>query len=481
MSNQDIKQIDHLIDGEFVPGPSRTPRHDPGRLSEVVEEIADGTPEIADRAVRAAAVAFETWSSTSVQVRSETVKKAAGLLLESIDLAELLAREHGGTLGEARTDFHLGAGVLEHTASLGPEFFKPRRSDDDQCTIEIERTPIGVIAAIVPWNMPIVLTMMKLAPALVAGNTVVLKPSPFASGALTLALAKLAELFPKGVINVVHGDGEVGAALTGHDLVRKIAFTGGTETAKHVMGAAAESIKNITLELGGNDPAVILPDARIDQILDRLLSGVYTRTGQICFAVKRIYVPRSMAEELFDAICSRLRDYQVGHGLREGVDFGPMNNKAQFDKVTDLIEKTRASGAEVVELGQKMDESEWGDGYYLLPHVVRNAAHDSLVASCEQFGPIIPLISYDDVDQAIAWANDSEYGLGSSVWTSDPERGFEVARRIESGSTFINSHAFDSLDLRMPFGGIKHSGLGREFGEAGLRSYVEEHAIRLLK
>ncbi|MCY1157733.1 MAG: Aldehyde Dehydrogenase, partial [Citricoccus sp.] len=209
--------------------------------------------------------------------------------------------------------------------------------------------------------------------------------------------------------------------------------------------------------------------------------GVFTRSGQICFAVKRIYIPQSMERDFTEALISRVQEYRVGHGLREGVAFGPMNNKMQFDKVNELIASTRDTGADIVELGTKDEATNWDNGYYMLPHVVRNAEHSSQIATCEQFGPVIPLISYPSVDQAVEWANDSEYGLGSSVWTSDPEEGFAVANRIDSGSTFINSHAFESLDLRMPFGGIKHSGLGREFGEAGMRSYVEEHAVRLLK
>jgi acyl-CoA reductase-like NAD-dependent aldehyde dehydrogenase len=475
-------EIGHLIAGRTTTGGTFRDHRDPGRLSEVVARIAVGTPADVDRAVEAAHEAYLSWRAVAPAERASRLLEAAEALAGSADeLAPLLAREHGGVLWEARTDFALGAGVLQHTASLTEQFFTPVEHDDEQSFIRVEKMPRGVVAAIVPWNMPIVLTMMKLAPALATGNTLVLKPSPFASAALTTALRRMAEVLPAGVINVVHGEGDVGEALTTHPLVRKIGFTGGTGTARHVMAAAAGSIRNITLELGGNDPAIVLDDADVDRTLDRMLAGVFTRSGQICFAVKRIYVPRPMHDAFVEALCARVGEYVVGHGLSEGVSFGPLATQDQYEKVRRLIETTRASGADVVELGRLAEGLDAGDGYYVLPHVVRDAQHGAEICSCEQFGPIIPVIAYDDEEQVIGWANDSEYGLGSSVWTADPARGLAVASRIEAGSTFVNTHSFESLDLRMPFGGIKQSGIGREFGEAGMAEYVEEHAIRLLK
>jgi acyl-CoA reductase-like NAD-dependent aldehyde dehydrogenase len=283
----------------------------------------------------------------------------------------------------------------------------------------------------------------------------------------------MAALLPPGVLNVVHGEGDVGSALTRHPLVRKVGFTGGTATAQKVLEVTAGTIKNVTLELGGNDPAIVLDDADFDVTIDRMLKGVYTRTGQICFAVKRIYVPRGMYDRFADAFCARVDEYAVGHGLDPEAGFGPLNNEAQFKKVQDLLDRTRNSSATLVELGRKLDPSSWDKGYYMLPYVVRDVEHADPVSCEEQFGSVVPIIAYDDEEQAIDWANDSDWGLGSSVWTSDPERGLAMARRIEAGSTFINTHSFESLDLRMPFGGVKQSGIGRE--------YVEDHAIRLLK
>ncbi|MFC8182094.1 MULTISPECIES: aldehyde dehydrogenase family protein [Nocardiaceae] len=479
-TTNDLLSVGHLIGHELTTADTYDNVVDPGRLSDVVARVAVGTPADVNRAVEVAHEAFTAWKNVAPAERARLLLEIADVLAASgEDLAPLLVREHGGVLWEAQTDFGLGTGVLQHTASLVESFFEPVQYDDDQSFISVERVPRGVVGAVVPWNMPVVLTMMKLAPALATGNTIVIKPSPFAPAALTLALHRMAQKLPAGVINVVHGNSDVGQALTSHPLVRKIGFTGGTATARQVMAAASGTIKNLTLELGGNDPAIVLDDVDIDAALDRMLKGVFTRSGQICFAVKRVYVPRALYGTFADAFTERVDQYAVGHGLDENASFGPLNNKTQFDSVNALIEGTKNSSAKIVQLGRKLDSA--ADGYYVLPHVVRDVEHSAPISSCEQFGPVIPLIAYDDEDQVVDWANDSEYGLGSSVWTTDGDRGLAMARRIEAGSTFINTHAFESLDLRMPFGGVKQSGIGREFGEAGMREYVDEHSIRLLK
>lgn len=480
ITTSDVLSIGHLIGAEMTIPAEYDEVRDPGRLDDVVARVAVGTPEDVGTAVRRAHQAFAGWKDVAPAERARLLIEAADVIAACEDeLAPLLVREHGGMLWEAKTDFHFGAGVLRHTAHLTADFFGPVRFDDEKSSITVERAPRGVAAAVVPWNMPIVLTMIKLAPALATGNTLVIKPSPFAPVALTVVLHRIAQVLPEGVVNVVHGNADVGQALVSHPLVRCVAFTGGTETARHVMASAAGTIKNLILELGGNDPAVVLDDADIDATLDRMLTGVFARTGQICFAVKRIYVPRSRYGAFADALCSRVEQYAIGHGLDENASFGPLNNKTQYDKVIALIEAAKDSNARVLELGSRLESA--GNGYYVLPHVVRDAEHDSPITRCEQFGPIIPLIAYDDEDQAVCWANDSDYGLASSVWTSDAERGVAIARRIEAGTTFVNTHSFESLDPRMPFGGIKQSGVGREFGVPGMREYVEEHSIRVLK
>ncbi|OBJ10557.1 aldehyde dehydrogenase family protein [Mycobacterium sp. 1465703.0] len=476
-----VPQIGHLIGGEASVSSLRDV-HDPGRLSDIVAQVAAGNAHDVDLAVGAAHAAFPAWRDTPSAERVQRLQAAAEVVAASSEeLAPLLVREHGGVLWEAAADFALGAAVLKHTASLVEDFLRPVQYDDKQCFISVEKVGRGVAAAVVPWNMPVVLAMMKLAPALATGNTLVLKPSPFASAALTLLLQKIAGDLPAGVVNVVHGEHDVGAALCSHRLVRKVAFTGGTATGSRVIEATAPTITNVTLELGGNDPAIVLSDVDIDAALDRMLNGIFARTGQICFAIKRVYVARSIYQQFADALCDRVNQYAVGHGLDPQASFGPLNNETQYNKVLNLLERTRNSSATVLELGRKLDPSSWANGYYMLPHVVRDVEHSAPLSCEEQFGPVIPLIAYDNEEQVISWANDGNYGLCSSVWTTDPGRGLAMARRIEAGSTFINAHSFEALDLRMPFGGIKQSGLGREYGAAGLSAYVEEHAIRWLK
>jgi acyl-CoA reductase-like NAD-dependent aldehyde dehydrogenase len=476
-----VPRIGHLIDGQVHTGGLRDV-HDPGRLDEVVAQVTSGTAEDVDRAVRAAHAAFPQWRDTPVTERVRKLLAASELVSgSSEEFAPLLVREHGGVLWEAQMDFVFAAGVLQGAAGQAEEYLRPVQFDEEEAFISLEKVPRGVCAAIVPWNMPLVLTMTKLAPALATGNTFVVKPSPFAPAALTLVLQRMAAVLPPGVLNIVHGETAVGAALTSHPLVRKVGFTGGTATGRKVMEAAAATIKNITLELGGNDPAIVLDDVDIEAALSRMLKGIFTRSGQICFAVKRIYVPRRLYRRFADALCDRVNELTVGHGLDPRASFGPLNNEAQFKKVLNLLDRTTNSSAHVVALGKKLDPSSWDNGYYLLPHVVRDVEHVAPLSCEEQFGPVIPLIAYDNDDQVVAWANDSDYGLASSVWTTDPDRGLAIARRIEAGTTYINTHSFESLDLRMPFGGVKQSGIGREFAAAGLSEYVEDHAIRRLK
>jgi acyl-CoA reductase-like NAD-dependent aldehyde dehydrogenase len=477
------KKVNLLINNQEVHTQKYFVVRDPGKLNEIVGEVAQGTIEDVDRAVRSAHKAFLSWKNVNVQKRLQLVMAAAKVLEDSMsELKPLLVKEHGGVLWEAETDFYLGNGVLHYYASIVEDYLKPEQRSDDNSWESVEKVPKGVVGAIVPWNMPIILTMMKLAPALVTGNTIVIKPSPTASIALSILLKRMAEVLPDGVINVVHGDIEVGKALTQHPLINKVAFTGGTETGRAVAINSASSFKAVTLELGGNDPAIILDDVQIENIIPKLLKGVYTRSGQICFAVKRIYVQEHMINKFYNTFCEFVDEYKVGHGLNELASFGPLNNKKQFDSVKSLIEKTKQSGATVRELGQKLDPDGWDNGYYILPHVVKDVTQSSPIVSCEQFGPVIPIVPYKTINEAIELANDSVYGLGSSVWSSDFERALGVARQVESGSTFINTHSFESLSLGMPFGGVKESGIGRELsGDSTLSSYVNYHAIRSLK
>jgi len=456
---------------------------DPGRLDKIVGKVALGSGKEVDQAVQAAHLAFLSWRRLDVEERISRVQAAGEVLKESIDeLAPLLSSEHGGLLREAKMDFNAGYARFGDYAGVVASFMQPEQKEDEISWISIEKRPKGVVAAIVPWNMPIVLTMMKLVPALMTGNTIVVKPSPNAPLALTALLKRMAAVLPDGVINVVNGGSEVGEALTKHELVRKVAFTGGCSTGRKVYVNSAETFKDVTLELGGNDPAIILEDAKLEELMPRLLRGIFTRAGQVCYAVKRIYVAEEIFDNFYDMLCVETDKFRVGHGLDERSTLGPVNNGTQYKFVQHLLADARKIGAEVRELGSKLEPENWNNGYYILPHVVVDREHATELVHCEQFGPVIPLTPFRTVEQAVEYANRSNYGLASSVWSSDFERALGIARQLEAGLSFINNHGLGSVAFGMPFGGTKNSGIGREscVGPT-LSAYTDYHALRYFK
>jgi acyl-CoA reductase-like NAD-dependent aldehyde dehydrogenase len=477
-----VRHIPMLIDGEAAPGRGVFEVRDPGRAREVVALVEDGGPEHADAAVAAAARAGAGWRETQVSERMVVLARAADAA-EAVAgaLAPLLSRENGGTLTESRMDLRRGTALLRDFLALAPDFLAPRTVETGQHWLSIEKAPVGVVALIVPWNSPIVLTMSKLAPALVAGNTVVVKPSVLAPAALTEYLRHVAAQLPPGVLNVVHGEAEAGSALVAHPAVRKVSFTGSVPVGQQIMAAAASNLKKVSLELGGNDAAIVLDDADFATAVPRLCQGAFTRAGQICFAVKRVYVPQRRFAEFYEQLCATADSYRVGYGLDEQTTFGPLISGRELDRVRGLVERARSAGGDVRELGRATDTVDWDAGHYMLPTVAAGLDPDAELVAVEQFGPVLPVVPYRDEDQAVALANGTEYGLASSVWGTDVDRAIGVARRIEAGATFVNSHNLSSLSFDMPFGGVKRSGLGRERTALGLQEYVEDHAIRLVK
>lgn len=471
----------------FIGGDSRTASHrfevrDPGRTRDVVAEVDAATPDDVESAVAAAESAASNWREREVEERVAVLRGAADTIEQKVDaLSELLARENGSVRWEARLDLQRGIDLLRATLDEALVFLPSRTVSTEQHWLRIENRPVGVVGLVVPWNSPVVLTMAKLAPALVAGNTVVIKPSPLAPAALTLTLTALAQLLPAGAVNIVNGDADVGSAISAHPRIRKVSFTGSVNVGKQILRDAASNVKRVTLELGGNDPAVLLDDVDINEAVGPLCTGAFMRAGQICFAVKRIYAPRARYDEIYDAICAQVATYQVGHGMDEQTTFGPMISSAQLDRVKGIVEKTRAQGAHVAELGTFLTPGLDEEGHYMLPVIARDIPQGAELVAVEQFGPVIPLVAYDTVDQAVVMANDSEFGLASSVWSEDTDRAIAVASRLDAGVSFINSHNVWSLSFDMPFGGVKQSGLGRERTALGLQEYVEPHVIRLIK
>jgi len=332
---------------------------------------------------------------------------------------------------------------------------------------------------IVPWNYPVYLCMMVLAPALAAGNPVIVKPSEFAPLALTETLSILARQLPPGVVNVVPGTGpEAGAALVSHPLVRKVLFTGGTQTGRSVLRGAAENITSVSLELGGNDPALVLESAVVDdQLIGEMRRTVYTCTGQVCFNVKRIYVHRSLYDEFVDQFKSAVDEIVVGDGLHPESTIGPLNNRRQWESVTALVAETERQGGTVDVLGTAHPEARWDEGHFMLPSVITGVGHEATIVGCEQFGPTVPILPFDDEGDAVRMANDTEFGLAASVWSNDVDHALSLGRRIEAGSVFVNSHRVGSSDMTMPFGGMKRSGLGRNHGMWAIDECSELQAL----
>lgn len=451
-----------------------TSRENPARIGEVVGEIGFHAAADVDREIRLAAIAQREWTATSVADRVRLVAAAADALEPALDaIAELTARETGKVLGDARGEAAFAVAVLRWYAGRGEELLADEVTDDDRGRLVIRQRPFGVIGAITPWNAPLILSMLKVAPALVAGNAIVVKPSPLAPFGVSRLLQTVAAALPEGLVRVVHGEVETATALVGHELVSRVAFTGGDVAGRAIAALAGRSLTPSVLELGGNDPAIVLPDADLDEAaMDRMVMASFATSGQVCMALKRLYVPADRRDEIVAAlVAAAQRVLHVGDPLTPGVTMGPVVTAASAARVMQLVEDARSAGAEVVEIGTVV-----GDltrGHFVRPTLVLGAADDDPVVATEQFGPTLPVLTYDSVDEAVARANAGDLGLCASVWSSDERRAFEVAARLDAGFTFVNTHNRTGMALRAPFGGVKRSGWGREYGDEGLLEYVQ--------
>jgi aldehyde dehydrogenase len=456
------------------------PVFNPARTSEAVGEVAVGTADHVDEAVRAADAAFRSWSRTAPDKRAGLLAAAATSIRRHIpEIAELLTREQGKVLWESRLDVGGAAHILDWYAGLSGDLFEDQVfKQDDHNTIYRGRRSMGVTGVIVPWNSPIHLAFLGIGPALLAGNTVVVKPSEFAPLALARVLELAAAELPEGVVNVVPGVAEAGAAIAAHPRIRKLFFTGSTATGRSVMRDAASNLKHVSLELGGNDPAIVLESARVDDnLVNELIQGVFTLSGQICFGVKRIYVHESHYEDFVDRYVAAADELVVGDGLEPTVTMGPLNNRPQFDRVQKLLADTRSSGADVRTVGRKFAPDTWDEGLFILPNVVTGLPADADLVTCEQFGPVIPILPFARESEVIELANSTEFGLSASVWSEDRAHAHEVARELECGSVFLNVHRVGASDVSMPFGGFKSSGVGRGHGMAALDASTETQMI----
>lgn len=476
-------EVPLVVDGDALAPGAWIERENPARTQERVGRVAAADPAVAARAVEAAAAASPAWREVPVAERAErlvgALQRAIGDRAE--ELARLLTRELGKVLVDTRGELRFAQAWTSFCATASRAVCAERELDDAEGRLLVRPEPFGVVAAITPWNAPIILAMLKVAPALVTGNTMVVKPSPLAPLAVTELLGALGRELPRGVLNVVNGGPDVGRVLVEHRAVSKIAFTGGLPTARAIMAGASRRVTPLVLELGGNDPAIFLEDAELTPAtLERAVFGTFLTSGQVCMAIKRLYVHGAIAvafREGYEAAAARC--LVVGDPLDEEVTVGPLVSADQARRVEGLVREARAHGAAVRELGRVAGGASLSSGHFLRPTLVTGVPDDARVVAEEQFGPTVPLLTFRDEEEALRRAGEGELALASSVWSADEDRAFRLAGRLLTGFTFVNTHNRSGLALRAPFGGRGASGFGREFGEEGLREYVQTHAINL--
>ncbi|HTN63022.1 MAG TPA: aldehyde dehydrogenase family protein [Devosia sp.] len=457
-----------LIDGALVDGVDVIDVINPA-----TEEVTNVCP-VADegmlnQAVAAAKAAFPAWSARPLAERAALVDQLAdAVLAHAEEFARLLTEEQGKPTPQAMFEVHGTAFTLKAFTqmTLDPKVLR----DDAQGRVVEHRAPLGVVASITPWNFPLILLANKLGPALVAGNTMVAKPAP-TTPLTTLLFGELArDILPAGVLNIICDNNDLGGLLTAHPDIAKVAFTGSTATGKKVMASASGTVKRVTLELGGNDAAIVLDDVDPVEIAGKVFDGAMVNAGQVCVAIKRAYVPEAMYDPFCDELARLAKAAIVDDGFKQGTQVGPVQNRAQYEKLKNLLAETRDAG-NVIAGGDALDRP----GFFIAPTIVRDIAEDASLVQDEQFGPVLPVMSYSDIEDVIARANASDYGLAGTVWGKDLDRASAVAARIDSGTVWVNQHL--AIDATIPFRGAKQSGLGGELGQDGLHEYTQARIV----
>lgn len=444
-----------LVDGDNQPITVINPANEDVAFVAPVASV-----EQLDVAVKSAHSAFQSWSALSQSKRDSYLIKVADTIEQHADeLANIIVKEQGKPLSLAYMEVGGAVAWTRHTASIEVPVVVYQDSEDKR--IEGRRKGIGVVASITPWNWPLMIAIWHIIPALKMGNTVINKPSEL-TPVNTLRLGELLqEVLPAGVLNMVSGDGQIGKAMSEHTGINKLVFTGSTETGQHIMQAASVNLKRLTLELGGNDAAVVLPNTDLDAIAEGIFNTAFINMGQTCAAIKRLYVHESQHDELCNKLASLANKQVVGEGLATDTTFGPVQNVKQLQKVIGLVDEALSSGATLYSGGERLNRS----GYFYPPTIIGNAQHGMRIVDEEQFGPTLPVIKYSEIDQAIELANSLEVGLGGSVW-GDTNTATQIASRLECGTVWVNGHA--EVLPHAPFGGCKMSGFGVEFGLEGL-------------
>jgi acyl-CoA reductase-like NAD-dependent aldehyde dehydrogenase len=460
--SENIAKLGHLIDGRIVRNDQTFPVHDPS-TGKAFADAPEATDELLAEAISAAERAAAGWVALGPARRRKVIGEMAAALDQHIgDIVAIATLEKGSVRGSAEA--YVASHFMKHTADT--EIPVDVIEDNEERSVVVVRKPVGVMAGITPWNAPILIASEKIASSLLVGNTVVLKPSPFTPLG-TLALGELwKDIVPPGVLNILAGGDELGAALVRHPAIRMVSFTGSVAAGRHIAQSAGAQLKNLQLELGGNDPAIVLPDVDVDKVAEQIFNVAFLMSGQTCAAIKRLYVHRSIYQPMVAAL-SRLAD--AAQPAQGGVDgaLDPLTTMPQFERVRMILDDAIGHGAQIAAGGRTLDR----DGYFVAATILTDVTDDMKVVAEEQFGPLLPVIPYDDVDDAIAAANATDYGLSGSIWTADIAAGAELAARLECGTTLVNSHA--EVAPNIPTGGAKHSGIGRTCGRAGLDAYAE--------
>ncbi|HEY3785304.1 MAG TPA: aldehyde dehydrogenase family protein [Steroidobacteraceae bacterium] len=461
------------VDGKAVPTPSTFNVINPADES-LVAACPQGTPQIVDAAVAAARRAFPGWSATPDAERVAKLNAIADLIEKHHqELSELITREQGKTQSGPGANLEVGGAAAWTRVTAGLSIPEETIQDDKKGKIVLRRKPVGVVGSITPWNWPMMIAVWHIMPAVRVGCTIVIKPSPF-TPLSTLRLVELInEVLPPGVVNAVTGEGDVGAHLAGHPGIDKVVFTGSVATGKKIMGGAAQSLKRITLELGGNDAGIVLPGTNIEPMLEKLFWGCFLNAGQTCAALKRLYVHEDQYEDVVRKFSEYVAKIPVGNGLDPKNLIGPLSNRMQFDKVASLVEDARSRGAKIVTGGVRPQ----APGFFYPLTVIANAEDDMRVVKEEQFGPVIPLVKYKTVEEALRRANSLDVGLGGSVWGNDPQEAAKYATQLECGTAWVNQHG--TLHPLAPFGGVKCSGIGVEFNVDGLKEYTTVQVVNV--
>ena len=470
-------QFNMIINGNKVDAEDHFNVYNPA-TEEIIAQCPAATEENLNAAVTAAREAFPAWSKTSDDQRKEKVNALADIISNNMnELAQLITQEQGRPLNGIGFGSFAEVGGSEYWTRCTAELTLPIEiaEETDTHRAEIHRKPLGVVGSITPWNFPLLIAIWHVIPAIRSGNTVVLKPSSF-TPLVALRFVELAqEVLPPGVLNIITGEGGMGRLITSHPDIDKIVFTGSTATGKNIMKNASDSLKRLTLELGGNDAAIILPDIDVKQNASAIFEAAFINNGQTCAALKRLYVHEDIYEEMCEELTIIANTVTVANGMEEGAQLGPIQNRAQFELVRELVDDAKRSGARILTGGDAPE----GIGYFYPVTLVADISDGTRLVDEEPFGPVLPIIKYSDVEDALQRANDNPNGLGGSVWSGNPAQALELAKRLECGTAWINNHA--SLSPNVPFGGVKQSGVGVEFSTHGLKEFTSIQSIVIPK